>query len=437
MPNRRPVTLTVTGRARRGVVVGDEVVLRVASGYSLDPPAAPGSTGIRPASSSGSSSDPVQARPRARSSARFGLEFGFVARPSRARRSAGTGLAAPWAVARCRRPSPPSAHRSPTNHRNTAGPNVAWSTPTSPKLPSSAAAGVTEQRHRPPPRRRRRRSACPAQATAAAAAARTAARPRHAGRRRDDQQRHPDRAERRRRHRRQHRQRRDVAAEHGERTERRQARRARWTPPRPRPCRRSRSARTAPTAAVRLNCPNIESVIAYRSCIVDQCTTSEPTVTTPDSPTSASTPATAARTASGSHFGSGDAASVRRPTREPTPIAAPIACTASTPTNARSAFGVCSSVSTDDASWMTASADRRDQQRPAQRRRDDPADDEPRRVRLRWPPPWCARCPTPSPAPAAAASRRARGHRSTPAPGARPATCWRSRPRRRSCRCWR
>ena len=41
--------------------------------------------------------------------------------------------------------------------------------------------------------------------------------------------------------------------------------------------------------------------------------------------------------------------------REPTPIAAPIACTASTPPNARSALGVCSSVSTDDASWMTAS----------------------------------------------------------------------------------
>ena len=60
-------------------------------------------------------------------------------------------------------------------------------------------------------------------------------------------------------------------------------------------------------SAVRLNCPNIESVIAYRSCIVDQCTTSEPTMTTPDSPTSASTPATAARTASGSHLGSGDA----------------------------------------------------------------------------------------------------------------------------------
>ena len=36
-------------------------------------------------------------------------------------------------------------------------------------------------------------------------------------------------------------------------------------------------------------------------------------------------------------------------------MTAPIACTASTPPKARSAFGVCSSVSTDEASWMTAS----------------------------------------------------------------------------------
>ena len=79
-------------------------------------------------------------------------------------------------------------------------------------------------------------------------------------------------------------------------------------------------------------------------------------MTTPDSPSSASTPAVAARSASASHSGSGDVASARRPTREPTPIAAPIACTASTPPKARSAFGVCSSVSTDAASWMTASA---------------------------------------------------------------------------------
>src|SRR5664279_6349393 len=37
-------------------------------------------------------------------------------------------------------------------------------------------------------------------------------------------------------------------------------------------------------SSVRLNCPNTESVMEYRSCIVDQCTTSEPTVTTPDNP---------------------------------------------------------------------------------------------------------------------------------------------------------
>ena len=63
-------------------------------------------------------------------------------------------------------------------------------------------------------------------------------------------------------------------------------------------------------SSVRLNCPNIESVIAYSSCIVDQCTTSDRRDDRPDSPNSASTPAAAARNASGSHLGSGDAASV-------------------------------------------------------------------------------------------------------------------------------
>ncbi len=43
------------------------------------------------------------------------------------------------------------------------------------------------------------------------------------------------------------------------------------------------------------------------------------------------------------------------PALDPTPIAAPIACTANTPANARNALGVCSSVSTDAASWTTAS----------------------------------------------------------------------------------
>src|SRR4029077_14619604 len=87
---------------------------------------------------------------------------------------------------------------------------------------------------------------------------------------------------------------------------------------------------------VRLNCPNTEPVIAYRSCIVDQCTTSEPTITTPERPISRSTPAVAARNASGNHFGNGDASNVRWPRRDVTLMAAPIACTASTPPNARS-----------------------------------------------------------------------------------------------------
>ncbi len=87
-----------------------------------------------------------------------------------------------------------------------------------------------------------------------------------------------------------------------------------------------------------------------RSCIVDQCTTSDPAVTKPDNPVSANTPAVAARNESPSHQGNDAAASARRPTREPTPIAAPAACTARTLTNARSALGVCSSVSTVEAS---------------------------------------------------------------------------------------
>ena len=90
--------------------------------------------------------------------------------------------------------------------------------------------------------------------------------------------------------------------------------------------------------------------------MVAQCTTSDPAVTTPESPSNASTPAAAARTESPSQFGSGEAANARRPTRDHTPIAAPTACTTSTLVNARSALGVCSSVITEDASWMTASA---------------------------------------------------------------------------------
>ena len=107
-------------------------------------------------------------------------------------------------------------------------------------------------------------------------------------------------------------------------------------------------------STVRLSWPNTESVIAYSSCIVDQCTTRDPAVITPESPISANTPAAAARTASNNQLGSGDDLSIRRPTREPTPATAPIACTTSTPPNARSASGVCRSVRTDAASWMTA-----------------------------------------------------------------------------------
>ncbi len=74
--------------------------------------------------------------------------------------------------------------------------------------------------------------------------------------------------------------------------------------------------------------------------MVAQCTTIEPAATTPDSPNSASTPAAAARTASGSQAGTCAAIEGRRTTREPTPIAEPMRCTASTPPKARDAFGV-------------------------------------------------------------------------------------------------
>ena len=107
---------------------------------------------------------------------------------------------------------------------------------------------------------------------------------------------------------------------------------------------------------VRLSCPNSESVIEYSSCIVPQCTTSEAAVIAADRPNSVSTPAAAARRESPSHVGSGQPCSSLRPVREPTPSTAPIPCTASTEPNARSAFGVCSSVNTDAASWMTARA---------------------------------------------------------------------------------
>ena len=79
-------------------------------------------------------------------------------------------------------------------------------------------------------------------------------------------------------------------------------------------------------STVRLNCPNIESVIANRSCIVDQCTTSEAAVTAADKPNSASTPADGRPHAPrAANPAAAVAASARRPTFDPTPIAAPIA----------------------------------------------------------------------------------------------------------------
>src|SRR4029078_3841380 len=86
-----------------------------------------------------------------------------------------------------------------------------------------------------------------------------------------------------------------------------------------------------------------------------QCTTSDSAVTRPDNPNSANTPAIAGRPASATHLGSPARGTRRLPAPELTAIVAPIACTASTPENARSALGVCSWVSTDEASWMTAS----------------------------------------------------------------------------------
>ncbi|MCV7081665.1 hypothetical protein H7H37_10700 [Mycolicibacterium insubricum] len=87
-----------------------------------------------------------------------------------------------------------------------------------------------------------------------------------------------------------------------------------------------------------------------------QCTTSDSAVTTPHSANSASSPAMAARTEVKTHAGRPAAVSARTPTREPTPMTAPAACTVSTRPKAGSAAGVCSAVITEDASWMTASA---------------------------------------------------------------------------------
>ncbi len=189
---------------------------------------------------------------------------------------------------------------------------------------------------------------------------------------------------------------------------------------------------------VRLNWPKIELVIPYSSCIVAQCTTSEPAVTKPDNPSRASTPAFAARSESGSQPGSGDAARVRRPTREPTPMDAPTAWTMSTLHEGtrrarRLQFGDHRCRVVDDGQ-----CDGGDQQRSAQSRRDYPPDDEPRRRRGGGLRSGARGPPAPSAAiPAAAASHPVRGRRSKSAPDARRATCWRSHPARRSYRCWR
>ena len=190
-------------------------------------------------------------------------------------------------------------------------------------------------------------------------------------------------------------------------------------------------------STVRLNWPNAESVMAYRSCIVAQCTTRDPAVTTPDRPTSASTPAVAARNASGSQSGSGEPCTVRRPTCDATPSAAPIACTASTAPKARQRVRGLQVGEHRRGVVDDRQRDRGDQQRATQRRGDDPADDEPGRALATSRRRWCASRRTPSAAPAAAASRPVRCRRSRPGPRARPATCWRWRRTCRSCRCWR
>ena len=92
------------------------------------------------------------------------------------------------------------------------------------------------------------------------------------------------------------------------------------------------------------------------SCIVPQCTISDAATTAADSTSNAATPISAGRTAPVTQTGRPARASTRRPTRDPTPISAPSPCTAATAANAPSAPGVCRSVITEAASWMTARA---------------------------------------------------------------------------------
>ena len=107
---------------------------------------------------------------------------------------------------------------------------------------------------------------------------------------------------------------------------------------------------------VRLSCPNNEPVMPYRSCMVPQCTISDPATTAQDRASSAATPNIAGRTASRTQRGAPRVAFIRGPAADQTPITAPRPCTRATDANARSAFGVCNSVMTDAASWMIASA---------------------------------------------------------------------------------
>ena len=91
------------------------------------------------------------------------------------------------------------------------------------------------------------------------------------------------------------------------------------------------------------------------SCMVRQCTISETASTAQDSASSVAAPVIAGRTASVSHPGRSNRVNSRPRTREPTPMSAPRPWTARTPVNASNAFGVCSSVITDAASWTMAS----------------------------------------------------------------------------------
>ena len=79
-------------------------------------------------------------------------------------------------------------------------------------------------------------------------------------------------------------------------------------------------------------------------------------MTKPDSPSNARTPAAAARSAAPAQSGRCATTSSRLPILDVTPMAAPNPWTRATATKARNALGVCNSVMTEDASWITANA---------------------------------------------------------------------------------